>query len=316
MAENRLEDLDPIFSDKQSSVSTDALEAIDPIFRDQPRSAPAAKADEQEGTISFSPRDAAIVGAAVGTVPAVRGARTLNAIRAAEAKARTDLLAKQAAEAVQMRPSAQPAGATAARIMERGPTTAGDRWAIHIGGPGGRDVSHAAANQQMQKTLQPGEVLMRSGLAVVPDVRTNLGQIEAEALRRENPPPRPPSMGSQAMGALGAASRFFGPNRIIGPLAGAFAGHQAATGAEQTGIDAALSGLSATGGAMMASGVPAFQIPGAALAAAPYVGRAMAPAGADLLERLFPLKTGMERQPTRQELIDAMSRQMLRGRVQ
>jgi hypothetical protein len=72
----------------------------------------------------------------------------------------------------------------------------------------------------------------------------------------------------------------------------------------------------------MASGVPAFQIPGAALAAAPYVGRAMAPSIADLLERLFPINTGMEsqptqqRQPTREELIEAMSRQMARGRVQ
>jgi hypothetical protein len=316
MAENRLEDLDPIFSDKQRSVSSDALEAIDPIFRDQPRSVPAAKADEQEETISFSPRDAAVVGGVAGAVPAVRGARTLNAIRAAEAKARTDMLAKQAAEAVQMRPGAQPAGATAAQIMEPGQMTAGDKWASKIGGPGGGVAGQAYENFRTAKTLRPGETLMRSGLVVVPDVRTNLGELQAEAVRRENPPPRPPSMGSQAMGALGAASRFLGPNRIIGPLAGAFAGHQAATGAEQTGIDAALSGLSATGGAMMASGVPAFQIPGAALAAAPYAGRAMAPAGADLLERLFPLKTGMERQPTRQELLEAMSRQMLRGRVQ
>jgi hypothetical protein len=313
MAENRLEDLDPIFSDKEKPASSSTLEEVDPIFRDQPRPAPAAKADKKEEAIAFSPRDAAVAGLVGGYLPAHYGAREVNAIRAAEAKARTDLLARQAAETVQMRPGAQPAGATSAQIMEPGKMTAGDKWAAKIGGPGGATAEQAYENYRLRKTLAPGETLLRSGIAIAPDLRTNLGQIEAEALRRENPPP---TTAQRTMGALGAASRFLGPNRIIGPLAGAFAGHQAAQGAEQTGIDAALSGLSAAGGTMMASGVPAFQIPGAALAAAPYVGRAMAPSIADLLERLFPLNTGMERQPDRQKILEAMSEQMARGRVQ
>lgn len=312
MEENRLEDLDEIFSDGEGSKSNNSLESVDPIFRDQPSASPAAPKPKQNN-ISFSPRDAAIAGLVGGYIPAHYGAREVNAIRAAEAKARRDLLARQAAETVQMRPGAQPAGATSAQIMEPGKMTAGDKWAAKIGGPGGATAEQAYENYRLRKTLAPGETLLRSGIAIAPDLRTNLGQIEAEALRRENPPP---TVAQRTMGALGAASRFLGPNRIIGPLAGAFAGHQAAQGAEQTGIDSALSGLSAAGGTMMASGVPAFQIPGLALAAAPYAGRAMAPSIADLLERLFPLNTGMERQPDRQKILEAMSEQMARGRVQ
>lgn len=312
MEENRLEDLDEIFSDGERPKSNNSLEAVDPIFRDQPSAAPAAPKPKQNN-IAFSPRDAAIAGLVGGYLPAHYGAREVNAIRAAEAKARTDMLAKQAAETVQMRPGAQPAGATSAQIMEPGKMTAGDKWAAKIGGPGGATAEQAYENYRLRKTLAPGETLLRSGIAIAPDLRTNLGQIEAEALRRENPPP---TTAQRTMGALGAASRFLGPNRIIGPLAGAFAGYQAGQGAEQTGIDSALSGLSAAGGTMMATGVPAFQIPGAALAAAPYAGRAMAPSIADLLERLFPLNTGMERQPDRQKILEAMSEQMARGRVQ
>lgn len=294
MAENKLEDLDPIFSDGKTTSLKDTLGEVDPLFREERK--PDGNEAPPEQQVAFSPRDMATIGAAVGYVPAHTGARNLNAVRKAEAKAKADFLAKQAEQKFQMRPGAQPAGTTAARIMEPGVSTAGDRWAVHIGGPGGGDVSRAAANLQMQKTLKPGEVLLRSGLAIVPDVRTNLGQIEAdivnreaEAVRRANPPP---TASQNVMGALGAASRFLGPNRIIGPLAGGFAGYQAGEGAEQTGIDAALSGLSAAGGAMMASGIPALQIPGAGLAAAPYVGRAIAPEVADLLERFFPIRTG------------------------
>lgn len=319
--------LPPIATESNAEGSAESEYQFEVRDKNVQKSPPPPPPPSPRGMIFESPAGeaGAGLGAGIGYALARKPAK-INALVEKEMLRQQIAEMAKAQEPPQMRPSAQPAGTTAARIMERGPTTAGDRWAIHIGGPGGRDVSHAAANQQMQKTLQPGEVLMRSGLAVVPDVRTNLGQIEAEALRRENPPPRPPSMGSQAMGALGAASQFLGPNRIIGPLAGALAGYHAGKGAEQLGrdeyINALLSGLSATGGAMMASGVPAFQIPGAALTAAPYAGRAMAPAGADLLERLFPLNTGMERQPTqqrqptREELVEAMSRQMLRGRVQ
>lgn len=287
MAEKKLEDLDPIFSTGEAKPVGDELKKLDPIFSEQNAPPPPPR---QESSIGISPRDLSLAGAAIGYGVARRPAK-MNALMEKEMLRQQIAEMAKAKEAPQMRPGAQPAGTTAARIMERGPTTAGDRWAIHIGGPGGGDVTQAAANQQMQKTLKPGETLMRSGLVVVPDVRTNLGDLETEAARRENPPPRPPSVGSQTLGALGAASRFLGPNRIIGPLAGAFAGHQAGVGAEQTGIDAALSGLSAAGGAMMASGVPALQIPGAGLAVAPYVGRAIAPELADLLERMFPIRT-------------------------
>jgi hypothetical protein len=292
MAENKLEDLDPIFADGDSAPSKDTLKEIDPLFREERK----PDGNESAPEIAFSPRDMATIGAAVGYVPAHTGARNLNAVRKAEAKAKADFLVKQAEQKLQMRPGAQPAGATAARIMEPGQMTAGDKWASKIGGPGGGVAGQAYENFRIAKTLRPGETLMRSGLVVVPDVRTDLGQIEAdvinreaEAVRRANPPP---TTSQNMMGALGAASRFLGPNRVIGPLAGAFAGHQAGEGAAQTGIDAALSGLSAAGGAMMASGVPALQIPGAGLAAAPYVGRAIAPEVADLLERFFPIRTG------------------------
>lgn len=246
-----------------------------------PPPSPAAR-----GIISASPAGdvATLLGAGIG----YGAARTPAQIAQLQRKE----MIKQAAQPpapVQMRPGAQPAGATSAQLMQPGKMTSGDKWAAAIGGPGGATAEQAYENYRMRKTLAPGEVLLRSGLAVAPDVRTDLGQIEAEAVRRANPPP---TASQNVMGALGAASRVLGPNKIIGPLAGAFAGHQAAQGAEQTGIDAALSGLSAAGGAMMASGVPALQIPGAGLAAAPYVGRAIAPEVADLLERFFPIRTG------------------------
>ena len=51
-----------------------------------------------------------------------------------------------------MRPGAQPAGATSSQIMVPGRMESGDKWAKAIGGPGGDTTQQAVANFHMRNT--------------------------------------------------------------------------------------------------------------------------------------------------------------------
>lgn len=291
----KLEDLDPVFSQANPETST--------VIREP--------AIEEPAENSISNRDLAAIGAATGAVPAVIGAKRFKELSALEKMAKeiemrieAERLAKPD---LQGRPIAQPAGGTAGQIMGRGIPTRGDKWAIEIGGPGGASTQQAQANYRMRNTLAPGETLLRSGLALPSgaDVEA-LAKESAERSMRPAQQTMAQRFGQAARSVpsgLSSVSKFLGPNRVIGPLSGAYSAYELGQAADEFSkgqyIDAILRGIPAIGGGMMASGVPAAQLPGMALSAAPVLSEAISPYLTDLMENLKPLENI---QPSLEEL--------------
>jgi hypothetical protein len=207
-----------------------------------------------------------------------------------------------AREAVQGRPFAQSSGSTAGQIMERGVPTAGDKWAAKIGGPGGSTAEQAYENYRMRKGLAPGESLLRSGIAMPPGA--DVEALAKQSAMREAAAMRP-TFGQQVRqvagkvpSALSSVSKFLGPNRVLGPLSGAYSAYEMGQAADDFSkgqyIDAILRGIPAAGGAMMATGVPALQLPGMALGVSPAIGNALSPSLANLMEYLAPFEKPTE----------------------
>ena len=193
--------------------------------------------------------------------------------------------------ATEMRPIAQPAGATSTQVMGQGNLTSGDKWAKAIGGPGGETVEQAVENYRMRKNLAPGETLLRSGIALpagtnvrgaAPSSIPNIIQQEVA----ENAAREAVKSGSKAGIASDWAARTPGIlGKLLGAAGGAGAAYQGyealkgfreAQNAPET-IQAILDMLSAAGSGATALPIPAAQLPGLALGlgipAAGYVGR-------------------------------------------
>lgn len=191
----------------------------------------------------------------------------------------------------EMRPIAQPAGATSTQVMGQGKLTSGDKWARAIGGPGGETVEQAVENYRLRKNLAPGETLLRSGIALpasrnvrgaAPSSIPNIIQEEAAASAAREAA----RSGSKAGIASDWAARTPGIlGKLLGAAGGAGAGYQGyeaikglreAQNAPET-IQAILDMLSAAGSGASSLPIPAAQLPGLALGlgipVAGYVGR-------------------------------------------
>jgi len=198
-----------------------------------------------------------------------------------------------------MRPSAQPAGSTAAQVMEPGKMTSGDKWASKIGGPGGETAEQAYENYRTRKKLAEGETLLRSGLILPPtssprgssssipqliseENAANKARMAAD-LKRAYPfgipmprakaasewAARTPGMIGKALGALGGAGAAYEGYD-------AYRAFQNAQDAPAY-MDAILKAMTATGSGMTSTPIPGAQIPGllmgAGIPAAGYVGQ-------------------------------------------
>lgn len=179
-----------------------------------------------------------------------------------------------------MRPGAQPAGATSSQIMVPGKMESGDKWGKAIGGPGGDTVQQAVANYHMRNKLAPGETILRSGIALPPGTNVPgstipalLREEAAAQAARESAAAKPPSRTS-VFGNWSATT----PGKVgkgVGIGLGGFAGYQgskayndfneAKTNSDK--VSAATDMLSAFGSGVAALPIPRAQIPGLALAA-------------------------------------------------
>lgn len=188
-----------------------------------------------------------------------------------------------------MRPGAQPAGATSSQIMVPGKMTSGDTWAAKIGGPGGETADHAYENFRRRKTLGEGETLLRSGIVLPPGTNVPGSTIpallreeaSAQAAResataqaaRESAAAKSPSRYNQVGNLIATTPSYGGKGLGIG--LGGFAGYQGskayndfnAAKTDSDKVSAAMDMLSAFGSSAAALPIPRVQIPGLALAA-------------------------------------------------
>lgn len=280
-----------------AEVNYPPLEGLLPIFsvdknKDEPPSN--KNKDQPPSNKSLDPEEYGAIGAAAGFA-----ARTGPIRRFFEILVKSGVPPEQAIKLAttqvltqaptDMRPGAQPAGATSSQIMVPGKMESGDKWAKAIGGPGGDTTQQAVANYHKRNELAPGETLLRSGIALPPG--TNIPGSTIPALLREeaaaqvaresataqaaraSAAAKSPSRYNQVGNLMATTPSYGGKGLGIG--LGGYAGYQGSEAINAFNeaknnsdkVSAAMDMLSAFGSGVAALPIPRVQIPGLALAA-------------------------------------------------